>query len=121
MPAPASRIVPRAVAANRRPVEDRFDAAANATRCLSLQSPYGFKDPNYVGQRHIANEQLSDHGRGVLIQGVSPLLRVFGVAPLCRLGTEIFSNALVEGLGRRCGRKKGALSLPALQDRVNGL
>ena len=118
MSSPAGRIVPLAVLAHRCPIEDRFDAAAQAGRCFRLFLPDRVQ---YLHDQRGVNErdwQRADDRAGVGLEGVLPLSDVFGALPAAAMGVDVGIRALVERHHLRSFERFGEHGGPAGFERV---
>jgi integrase len=98
-PVEKRKIVALAPTGNGGPVDDGFNAASQPRCCFRLVLNNGGDNADDIVRLNVTDCVLTNDGKGVLRQGVEPLLGVFGALPR-RLGKfDEFYGAGFEGLG----------------------
>src|SRR5438477_5607602 len=84
--APAGRVVAFAVTLHRRPIKDRFDAAAYSARAFWHLRPDGLHDPHNERDIDSADGEVAQDREHEIAQGLLPPGEVFLGAPAIAMG-----------------------------------
>src|SRR5262245_12372356 len=96
MPPPASRIFAFAEAAHLRPIEDRFDAPADAACSLRRLRPKRLKHIRYHPNIDRAHRNVAKRWGDMSGERICPLLMMLGMTPACSVSLDIGGSAVIE-------------------------
>lgn len=93
---PACRVIPFAVAAHGRPVENRLDTAAKPAGSLCIRRPDGFNAPHDECRVDLIDRQVADDWTCEILERATPLLDMLRVAPAGCLRLDVKIGTLGE-------------------------
>src|SRR5262245_1178414 len=103
-----SWILAIAVPAHPGPVQDPLDTTANPACCLRLGCPDWLQHLHHQAGVDGGHRQRAEHGVGIGLEGVGPLLAVLLVTPAGLVARNECLGALLER-DSFCGRYEGSL------------